>query len=223
MNFHWFVRHFHQSERSHHPARDAKEFWWQPRLIFFRLYLEQLEQRIVLNAPNANELTALQNATSEVNTFASSLDNCPLNQILPIITESSSTASSTLSQLPLLDAFDVCLEETTAGVVFYTAVLKQPPTAQPASVNLQLYLDSQPHERKVQQLVLPALVLPGPDGKDLLLSQNPGVYIEAPVTLPPGQHRIAVHGGAFQNAQKNAAVIISQRKLSFLPLSAAKA
>jgi hypothetical protein len=217
MNFHQFVRHFHQSKRSHHPARDTKEFWWQPRLIFFRLYLEQLEARSVLNAPNATELTALQKAINDVNTFASSLENCPLNQSLPIITE-----SSTLNQLPLLDALDVCLEETTAGVVFYTVVLKQPPTAQPAQVNLQLYLDSQPHERKVQQLVLPALVLPGPDGKDLLLSQNPGVYIEAPVTLPPGQHRIAVHGGAFQNAQKNAAVIISQRKLAFLPLSAAK-
>jgi hypothetical protein len=126
------------------------------------------------------------------------------------------------SSLPPIDSLDVFLDEVTKGVIFYTAIVKQPPCGQPASIIVQLYLDGQPQDRKIQQLVLPALVMPGPEGFPLHLSQNLGVYIEAPATLPPGRHTIAIHGGAFQNEQQNAAVIISQRKLSFLPLTTAQ-
>jgi hypothetical protein len=100
MIFHQFLNRLRQSAQSRHSARRTKECRRQSRLTFYRPYLEQLEDRIVLDGVIGQELGFLVNASGSspgtVGDFASSLANGPLNQSLPILAGSTNSLTQIL-------------------------------------------------------------------------------------------------------------------------------
>jgi hypothetical protein len=119
------------------------------------------------------------------------------------------------SSLPLIDSIEVQVNATVEGIVHYSAFPRQPPKAHSAAIVLQFYIDDQPYEQLFEMVVLPALVVRLPNGKDVAWSQQPGVSMETLVQLPPGKHKIAVHGGGYPNTKNDTAITISHRFLYF--------
>jgi hypothetical protein len=126
------------------------------------------------------------------------------------------------SSLPLIDSIEVQVDATVEGMVHYSAFPKQPAKAHLAGIVMQFYIEDQPYEQIFEMVVLPALVARLPNGKDVAWSQQPGVSMETLVQLPPGKHKIAVHGGGYPNTENDTAMTISHRLLYFLPLTAGK-
>jgi hypothetical protein len=129
---------------------------------------------------------------------------------------------SDASILPPIDSIDVQADADVQGMVHYSAFAVQPPTAHLAGLILQFYLDDQPHATKLEMAVLPALVVRLPGSKDVTWSQQPIVVMESLVQLTPGNHRIVVHGGGYQNAEQDTAITLSHRLLYFLQLASGK-
>jgi hypothetical protein len=124
--------------------------------------------------------------------------------------------------LPLIDSIEVQADATVEGVVHYSVFPRQPPTAHSAGMVLRFYIDGQPHEQKFEMVVFPAYVARLPNGQDVTWSQQSALTIETLVQLPPGKHRIAVHGGGYQNTVNDTAITLSHRLLYFLPLASGK-
>jgi hypothetical protein len=120
------------------------------------------------------------------------------------------------SPLVVVDSIRIRVEQTIEGTICYTAVPSQKQTGHPSLIIFQFYIDGHPHDRDPFKLAFPPSAAgEEPSGKVSTRSMQ-SVSMAAPLTLQPGDHQIAVHGGAYQNAAGDTLVSVAHRSLFFL-------